>query len=146
MTLIYEPIQTDTAGISFKTSTLRQGATTLKVSADRNTQEITSIQDDLDFDPEVVAKEQAKLAKSATHAARSAKSVRANIRDPPDFGPDWLFPHSDCFSSDEFAETYEHIKRRTKKAVEDPRQVFEDLEERAYTVLKPESTTTAPRD
>ncbi len=48
--------------------TLRQDPATLKVSADRNTQEIISIEDDLDFDPEVVAKRQAKLAKSASES------------------------------------------------------------------------------
>ena len=117
-------------------STLRQGSTILKVSADRNTQDTNSTEDDLDIDPEVVAKERARLAKSATHFARSTKIDRANVRDPPDFEPDWLFPYPDCFASDEPTDTYEEIQEQTRKTVENLRQMLKDFEEPAYKVFE----------
>ena len=111
------------------------------VLADRNTQDIQSLEDDLDFDPEAIAKERAKLAKSATHFARSTKIDRANIRDPPDFEPDWLFPYPDCFVSEptepDANEETRAISERAKKAVNELRQISTGSEESAYKVLQP---------
>ncbi len=108
--------------------------------ADQNAHDTNSPEDDLDIDPEVTAKERAKLAKSATHFARSTKVDRANICDPPDCEPDWLFPYPDCFASDEPTGTYEEttlILEQVKKAVEDLRERSDYLEEPAYKVLEP---------
>ena len=112
------------------------------ISADSSAQDVRSLPDDLDFDPEVVAKERAKLAKSATHFTRSTKIDRANVRDPPDFEPDWLFPYPDCFASDERTEPDANeearaISGRTNRAVNEFRQMSDGSEEPAYKVLQP---------
>ena len=104
----------------------------MKVSAHRNTEDT---EDHLDFDPEAVAKERAKIAKSATHRTRSTKIDRANIRDPPDFEPDWLYPYPDCFAPKEDTRTYEDIYKQTKEEADSLRQSIEYTEEPAYNAL-----------
>ena len=117
------------------------GAMLSDLPADGNTQDIQFLEDDLNFDPEAVAKERAKLAKSATHFARSTKIDRANIRDPPDFEPDWLFSYPDCFASNEPTEPDANeetraISERAKRAVNEFRQMSNGSEEQAYKVLQ----------
>ena len=127
--------------ISPNIPTLPPGVMISDVPADRNTQDIKSLEDDRDFDLEAVAKERAKLAKSATHLARSTKFDRENIRDPPDFEPDWLFPYPDCFASDEPSgsdeETTGIIHEKAKRAVNQFREMSDGSEEPAYKLLQP---------
>ena len=115
--------------------TLRRDLTVLKVSADRNTKDVEGTKDDLDFDKEMVAKERAKMAKVAKHSVRSTKIDRANIRDPPDFEPDWLFPYPDCFAPKEDTRTYEEICKQIREEADDLRQDIEYDEEPAYMVF-----------
>ena len=127
--------------ISPNSLTLAPGAMLPDVPADRNTQDMQSLEDDLDFDPEAVAKERANLAKSATHFARSTKIDRANVRDPPDFEPDWLFPYPDCFVSEptepDANEETRAISERAERAVNEFRQMSDGSDEPAYKVLQP---------
>lgn len=109
----------------------------MKVFADPNTEDTTGNQDNIDSDPEAVAKERAKMAKSATHRARSTKIDRANIRDPPDFEPDWLFPYPDCFAPKEDTRTLQDIHKQTREEADDLRQSMVNTEEPAYKVLRP---------
>lgn len=111
----------------------------MKVFADLNTGDTTGNQDNIDSDLEAVAKERAKMAKSATHRARSTKIDRANIRDPPDFEPDWLFPYPDCFASKEDTRTLKDIYKQTREEVDDLRKSIVYTEEPAYKVLWPGS-------
>lgn len=109
----------------------------MKVFADRNAGDTTGNQDNIDSDPEAVAKERAKMAKSATHRARSTKVDRANIRDPPDFEPDWLFPYPDCFAPKEDTRTLQDIYKQTTEEAYDLRKSIVYTEEPAYKVLWP---------
>ena len=128
--------------ISPNSLTLVPSAILSDVPVDGNTQDIQSLEDDADFDAEAVAKERAKLAISATHFARSTKIDRANVRDPPDFEPDWLFPYPDCFASNEPIEPDANeearaISGRAERAVNEFRQISDGSEEQAYKVLRP---------
>ena len=75
------------------------------------------------------------MAKSATHFARSTKIDRANIRDPPDFEPDWLFPYpSDGSGPDE---EIPDLDERANAAVNKFRETSDGSEEPTYNVLQP---------
>ncbi len=109
-------------------------------SIHHNARDTNTPQDDLGFDPEAVAKERAKLAKSARQSARSTKVDRANIRDPPEFEPDWLFPYPDCFAFDEPTGALDEtirIREQAKKNLEQLRQKRDYREDTAYRVLEP---------
>ena len=79
------------------------------------------------------------MAKSATHFARSTKIDQANIRDPPDFEPDWLFPYPDCFASDGSGSDEEipDLDERANRAVKKFRETSDGSEEPTYKVLQP---------
>lgn len=90
----------------------------VNVSANCDTRDTNKPEDDLDFDAEAVAEERLRLLVSFKQSARSIKVDQANIQDPPEFEPDWLFPYPDCFASDEPTrgdddpfDIHEHVKK-----------------------------------